>query len=432
MNSVMSRSQVSTKDQLFRLAMIAFGIGLMILASFLATGCSSMEHGKRNIEAKNAAQKRIDTLKAANEYQMGVQALTAGDLEKASKHGDRALSLNEGVTRSWVLRARIMMEKGEMQGANDSLARAEQLSPTDVETQYYMGLLAERVARREEALKRYLRASELDTDNAQYPIAAAEMMIDLGQVDEAEKFLIDRQTTFQHTAGIQQTLGHIQLLRNNYQAAADSFNQARLLAPNSNEIVEDLARALFLAGSYADAEQHLARLTKDEVFKQRRDLLHMRAKCLINLDRNAEARDLLVAMTRQEGGNADVEAWIQLGQVAYTLRDNSRVRVSFSRLIAMVPERPEGYVLKGLYMRRTGDLTGAEDQLRKAVELETDANRNSENLVVLGLILESQKKTRSAQAMFDKAAKLDPSNKIATRLASDPGAAATLAAAQDD
>lgn len=432
MNSVSARPSHNTKDRLFRLAMIAFGIGLMILASFLATGCMSMEHGKRNQEAKNAAQKRIDTLKAANEYQMAIQALTAGDLDKASKHSDRALTLNSDVPRSWVLRARIMMEKGEMQAANDALTRSEQISPTDVETQYYMGLLAERVARQEEALKHYLKASELDTDNAQYPIAAAEMMIDIGQVDQAESYLVDRQTKFQHTAGIQQTLGHIQMLRNDYKAAAENFNKARLLAPNSNEIVEDLARALFLAGNYADAEQHLSRLCKDEVFKQRRDLLHMRAKCLINLDRPTEARDLLVAMTRQEGGNADTEAWIQLGQVAYGLRDNSRVRVSFSRLIAMVPDRPEGYVLKGLYMRRTGDLPGAEEQLRKAVELETDPTRNAENLVVLGLTLEAQKKSRSAQAIFEKAAKLDPTNTVATRLATEPGIAASIAAAQDN
>ncbi len=425
--------QQSTKnlgEHIIRFSMIAGGIALMMWAATSMGGCSL--RGKSTTEAKNAAQSRIDTLKAANEYQMSVEALMAGDLDKARKHGERCITLNGNVPRSWVLRGRIMMEKGDMQAANDSLLRAEQLSPTDVETQYYLGILAERVARREEAKTRYLKAAELDPANPQYPMAAAEMMIDLGDIDQAEAFLRDRQDKFQHAAGIQQLLGQISMMRNDYSKAAISFNEARLLAPNENEIVEDLARSLYLSGEYAEAELHLSRLLKDETFKQRNDLAHMRAKCLISLDRTTEARDLLVALTREEGGNADTEAWVQLGEVAYTLRDTSRVRMAFSRLIAMAPQRPEGYVLKGLHLRRTGDLKGAEDQFRQAVELEKDPKTNSENMIMLGLVLQAQNKTRSAETIFARAAAIDPSNQIASRLAKEPGLASAIAAAKDE
>jgi tetratricopeptide (TPR) repeat protein len=419
-------------DQALRFTMVAGGIALMFWAATNMGGCHSSGRSKGIAEAKNAAQARIDTLKAANEYQMAVQALTAGDLDKAQKHGDRALTLNASVPRSWVLRGRIMMEQGNMQAAHDSLLRAEQLSPTDVEAQYYLGILAERVARREEAKERYLKAAELDGENPQYPLAAAEMMIDLGNIDEAESFLKNRQSQFQHAAGIQQLLGQIAMLRNDYKTAAIAFNEARLLAPNENEIVEDLARTLFLDGQYAEADMHLAKLLKDETFGKRRDLAHMRAKCLISLDRNTEARDLLVQLTRQEGGNSDREAWIQLGQVAYQLRDSSRVRMAFSRLIAMSPERPEGYVLKALHLRRNNDLKGSEENFRLAVDREQDPKINAENMMMLGLVMHAQNKTRSAQTIFAKAAELDPSNQMASKLAKEPALASVLANANDE
>src|SRR5690606_30123468 len=250
---------------------------------------------------------------------------------------------NGSVPKSHVLRGRILMEMGNMEGGIGSLRTAESLDPQNIDAQYFLGVAHERIGDSAEAAQRYARASELDPSRAMYAIAAAEMMIDQDQVDEAESFLVSRKQDFEYSAGVRQTLGHIALLRGDGETAVGLFTEARFMAPEDPSVMEDLARAEVATGRYAEAEYNLSQLLKKEEFASRPDLLHMRARCLVELDRPVEARDVLVKITDSEQGAKDVEAWIQLGHVSYVIKDQARLRSSASRAIALAPNRPEGY-----------------------------------------------------------------------------------------
>ncbi len=414
-------------SQVFRVAIIG---AVVVLAGWMliaAVGCANPKHGKYTEEQKSLANQRIDALKGQTEYTMALQAFLDSDLEKALKHCEKAVLLSPKAARSYVLRGRIMMEKSDLQQAEVSLAKAIETDDKNVEAYYYQGLLAERVARKDEALTHYLKACELDTQNAQYPICAAEMLIDLGRLDEAEAFLNQRQSTFQHTAGIQQTLGHICMLRGDYARAEVQFAEARLLAASETDVLEDLARAQYNLEKWGEAESCLQRLLKTPEFSDRRDLAHLRARCLTNLNRNAEARDLLVSLTKTDEGQSDTEAWITLGQVAYTIGDWSNVRQAFVRVLALAPERPEGHILKGLHQRRTSDYKGAEQSFRRAIEITPTA----ETYIMLGLVYEKLGNEKSARTCFTRAAALDPKDQVAQRLVQDPTLAAKIAGAED-
>lgn len=84
------------------------------------------------------------------------------------------------------------------------------------------------------------------------------MMIDLGRSDEAETYLTERGGSFENNAGVRQTLGHLAMMRSDSTKAVALFNEARLLAPDDNAILEDLARAQVAATQFADAESNLA------------------------------------------------------------------------------------------------------------------------------------------------------------------------------
>jgi Flp pilus assembly protein TadD len=413
-------------DRLMRIALVGIGVLMMLWATSYFGGCAS-GNGKYTTERKNAAKDRIDGLKSATEYQMGLQSFMAGNLEKAEKHTDRALTLSDDVARNWVLKGRIKLEQSDLQPASVAFQKAEQLDPTNVEAVYFQGILAERVMEREEALTFYQRAAELDKQNPQYSLAAAEVLIDLGRTSEAETYLTSRQEAFRHTAGIQQTLGHIAMLKSDYAAAERYFGEARLLAPSETDVLEDLARAQFLNSNWAEAESSFKRLLKAETTKDRHDLAFMQAKCLMNLDRNAEARDALVELSKKDSGSNDVETWIALGQAAYTLRDTARLRMSFARTIAIAPARHEGYVLKGLHLQRMGDLEGAQREFRKAVERTASA----ENYMLLGLAQHRAGNDSAAQSSFVKAREVDPTNQLAQALATNPQAASQLAGVQE-
>jgi cytochrome c-type biogenesis protein CcmH/NrfG len=89
-------------------------------------------------------------------------------------------------------------------------------------------------------------------------------------------------------------------------------------------------------------------------------------------------------------------------------------------------------VLKALHLRRNNDLKGSEENFRLAVDREQDPKINAENMMMLGLVMHAQNKTRSAQTAFAKAAELDPSNQIASKLAKEPALASVLANANDE
>lgn len=341
----------------------------VVLASACAqlAGCAS-GHGKHTGKFLEERQEKMAQMRAATEWDQAERAFFAGDLPKALHHVDQSLALNDSVPKSHVLRGRILMEMGSFDSAIDSFQQAEALQPDNVDAQYFLGLTYERTAQKAEALARYQRAAELDPANPQYAVAAAEMLIDLDRPEEAEQFLLSRSDRLEHSAGVRQTLGHIAAMRGDADRAVALFTEAQLLAPADAGIREDLARAQMAAGQFAEAEYTLSRLLAEPDTSSRRDLKFMRAQCLMAVDRPVEARSLLIELTSDAAGQADVRAWVELGKVAYELRDMNRVRLAAGRLIALAPERSEGYVLRALWQRHRGDLTSALSSLNAAVE----------------------------------------------------------------
>jgi len=388
-----------------RLLVIAGAASLMALG-----GCQG--NGKYTTKQKNAAKTRMEQMKSATEYQMAHQAFLATDLDKAMRHISYTIELNPTVVKSHVLKGRILLEKGDLEGAAAAFTQAEELDPKNVDAWYYQGILAERVDRKEEALRRYTGACERDASHPGYAIAAAEMLICMDKLDEAEAFLAERRQKFEHSAGVRQTLGHICMLRHQPDKAAVFFDEARLLAPDTQSITEDLVRAQIETSQFAQAESNLATLLRNKANADRRDLFRMRARCLTRLDRPVEAREIYLALTKDQTGAADVETWIDLGQLSYLLKDNQRLKMAAVRVVAISPERSEGYVLRALQCRLVGDFKGAQESLNKAIKID----RSAEALVLQGLIQRDQHNLAAARASFAAAAALEPTNTSATQL----------------
>lgn len=403
MKTTLSRGR--TLGVLGRLLAVAGAASLIALG-----GCRG--NGKYTTKQKNAAKMRMEQMKSATEYQMAHQAFLATDLDKALRHVTYSLELNPEVVKSHVLKGRVLLEKEDLQKASDAFAEAERLDADFVEAWYYQGVLAERVDNKEEALRRYTGASERDGSNPGYAIAAAEMLISLDRLGEAEAFLTSRRENFRHSAGVRQTLGHIAMLQGKPDKAATLFEEARLLSPDTQAIAEDLVRAQIETGQFAQAELNLATMLRNKANAERRDLARMRGRCLARLDRPVEARDVFVTLTKDERGSADVDSWVDLGQVSYLLNDGPRLKSAAARVIAIAPARPEGYVLRALHLRSTGDLKGAEENLNKALE----RGRDAQTLMLLGLVQRDAGDATAAHASFAAAAAMEPANTAATGL----------------
>jgi tetratricopeptide (TPR) repeat protein len=361
----------------------------------------------------NTAQERMSQMKSGTEWQMAQQQFLAGDLDKALKSVDSSISLNPKVAKSHTLRGRILIEKGQLEAARASLLEAEKIDPKFVEAQYYLGIIHERFSQPEEALGRYTKAIDLDKSSPQYLIAAAEMMVQLGRLDDAEKLLSQHQDDFRFNAAVRQTLGHIATMRSDPKHATELYNEAALLAPDDMGILEDLTRSQVASGQYAEAEFNLRRLLQTDDCKNRRDLKHLQARCLIAVDRPVEARSILIALTGDGEGSKDVRAWIDLGNVACILSDKARLKSSSNRVLALAPDRYEGYFLKAMNLRLEGDTKGAMSAIETAV---SKAGSNPEPLLFRGIMNHDLGQAAAAAADYTRAVELNPTNTTAKRL----------------
>ncbi|MCG3123506.1 MAG: Beta-barrel assembly-enhancing protease [Phycisphaerales bacterium] len=380
-----------------------------VAAAWALAGCG---HGNYTQEHLSAAEEKMAIMKSATEWEMARQSFLTGDFDKALKGVNRSLAISPKVAKSHVLKGRILMELSDLEGAIASFNEALVCDEKNVEATYHLGLVYERMLERDKALAQYQKASELDPQAPQYVIATAEMLIDLGRIDEARTVVESRTGAFANNAGVKQTLGHIAMLQDRKDDAVSLFNQARLLAPDDLTLIEDLTRAQVAAGKYGEAEANLSRLMAAEANAGRRDLKLMRARCLVEIDRPLEARELIIKLTQDDEGGSDVESWILLGNLSYSLKDANRTRLSAQRVIGLAPDRPEGYILRGLQQRRQGQYDAAAESFNEA----TKHDKTGNSLVLLGLAQRDMGNMSLAAASFREALNRDPSNAQAQRL----------------
>jgi len=371
----------------------------LTLCAMAAAGCAG--HGAHTSQGLAVAQERMATIKAATQWDMARQQFLTGDLDKALKSVEEALAFNPSVAKSHSLKGRILLEMGQLEQALRSFKQALAVDPSFEEAQYFLGVVYERFNEYDLALQAYRKAAELAPDDPQYAIAAAEMLIEQGKLDEAEALLLQGAGAFRHNAGVRQTLGHIALLRNQPSRAVKYFTQARLLAPDDPATLEDLAYAQMEAEQYAEAERSLAQLLQDESRKDRADLKRLRARTLVELNRPVEARSLLLELSRDPQEAADPQLWIDLASTALLIDDWRLVRQAAARAAGLAPRRYEPYMHLAAWARHRGDVETALRNIDKAIAL---APVDPAPYMLQGLILQESGRRDAAARAYAKAA----------------------------
>jgi tetratricopeptide (TPR) repeat protein len=341
---------------------------ILMLAGLSAALASCGKHGAYTQAHKDQAEARLNEIKSATDWDMARQQFEAGDLERALRTADSSIGANPKIGKTHMLRGRILLEMGRIEEALPALDESIKLDPKAPEPLYFRGVALERVGRREQALASYKGARELKPDEVQYTVAAAEMLIEMNRLDAARELLENDSTGMQYSPGVRQTLGHIAMIQGDVSRAVEHFSEAVVLGADSPPLLEDLARAQIAAGRFSDAETTLTRLRANPDQAERRDLLHLQARCLLELGRPVDARQILQQLIGDEKHANDVDAWVRLGDVALILGDDHQLRSVANRLISIAPDRFEGYMSLAMWQKRTGDLPGALRSADRAVE----------------------------------------------------------------
>jgi len=382
-----------------------------ILALGALQGCSG--HGKYTSEGLSLAEERMSLMKSATEWDLARQAFLGGDLDKALSKVDASISINDTVVKSHVLRGRILLEMGDLSNSIDALETARELDETDPDPHYYLGVVYERLTKSERALEHFSKAFELDDSSPEYAVAAAEMMIDLGRTSEASSYLGAIPGAENH-AGIRQTLGQIALIEQDPARAEKHLRDARLLAPEDTQILEQLIHAQMLNAHYRDAQRLISEMLEDPEHASRRDLRILHARALMGTGDALRARSIFQSLVATERGDSDLESWVGLGRASLAVRDTRTARRAASRVIALAPWSEGGYVLWAMIHRREGDLPRSLDAIDDAIGRDGgDPELHAFRAVVLGELGRREDALLSAH----HAAALDPSDATIAALA---------------
>jgi len=376
-------------------------------------GCSGQ--GNYTRQGVSSAKQRMSFLKSATEWELARQAFLAGDLEKALNKVNVSLSINDTVVKSNVLKGRIEIEMGDLGSALESLQTASTLDPEEPDAQYYLGVVYERLNRPVDAYHHFELACEFDNYNPSYAVAAAEMLIDLNRVPEAKAYLTSLPMA-QNNAGIRQSLGHIALIQHEIDTAVKFFNEARLLAPDDEGIMEDLIHAQMVAGEFGNAESNIAILLKRPDNVDRRDLKILHAKTLMNTGRPVEARSIYQELLSTSEGKSDVNSWIGLANASFIINDLRTVRKAATRVVSLSPQSHEGYLLYAMYHRQTGDFGSSLNAINKAA---THNPMDAGIYAYRAMIFQDLNRHSDAIASLAHAVELDPSNARYTSMLSE-------------
>ncbi|MHC4429067.1 MAG: tetratricopeptide repeat protein [Planctomycetota bacterium] len=348
------------------LSLLALTALTALIALAALTACEG--HGKYTSEFLEEAKGDMSRLHGATQYDLAVQQFNSGDLERALSTINSSIALSGQTAPAELLRGRILLELGRSDDALASLKQGVAIDPAVPEFHYYRAIAFERIGRLEEALEDYRAAAALAPNEAQYILAAAEVLIDLDRLDDARTLLAKQTGDFESNAGVRQALGHVAMLQGDHREAIHFFAEAAMLGPGDPVLREDLCHAQITAGRFTEAEATLRRLCGEEGYEDRRDLSHLHAACLIELDRPVEARSILYRLIRSSDGADDIEGRIKLVDVALMLRDDGLLQTVAKRLMAAAPDRHEGYLAMAMWQRQNGDLEGALRSVERAID----------------------------------------------------------------
>ncbi len=376
---------------------------------FLLTGCDGPT--KKGIEARNEANDRYSENVSALVAQSAKQDFSVGSLKQALINIEGAIQRQPDNPDHHVMRARILIEMNQLSNAHDSLNYAITLDSDHADAHYYIGLVFQRWSNDKQAIVHYETAYQLDEDSMDYALATIETLMTLQQYDAAADHIAEGMDRFQHVAAFRRTSGHLSLILGDPETAAESFYQAVLLAPEENDIVIDLAYALFESGQYTKSQFYLERLVDDTALKDRRDLRQMIARCQAESDHLVEARQSYMTLLDQDP--SDYACWHELGCVSLKLGDLRRAHNVASKMITMWPQNMEGYVVRGLAYQTDDDIAKAIIAFQQAAKY---ANDDPDPYVLLGLVLEMAGQYEDAKAAYQSAMRISPNSEYAYQL----------------
>lgn len=342
----------------------AFGVLAAVLAS--ASACSSTS--KRGVEARKAAHERVGRVNTGIALEQGERALRSGEFPEALKAANGVLKAFPNDPDALMLRGRTLQEMYRAEDAAADFRAALAVDPARADAWYYLGVIHERFGRLAEAHDAYGSARCLEPRNLQYAMASVEVVVAQGDLDAALLELDEASTQFEFSHQLMHLRAEVLELAGDPASAYDWLVRAESIAP-PGAYERDLILSSFASRHYGACLQRLDRLAESGDLEDG-ELLRLRARCLMVLDRPVEARDLMAGLV-EHGGMTTPADYLVLGEAAWLAGDWGRVGEAGRRLQDLREYPAEAALFLGGAAAARGDRGEAERNLRQTLEIDS-------------------------------------------------------------
>jgi Flp pilus assembly protein TadD len=137
----------------------------------------------------------------------------------------------------------------------------------------------------------------------------------------------------------------------------------------------------------------------------------LEARGLAMMGRGSEAREVYLQLARDRAGDASV--WSELGTLSWELGDYRSLAQASTQLMAIAPERYEGYLFRAVNERHKGNTAEAVRLFREACNR---AGGVTLPYLMLGQALEQSGDAGGAKVAYNEALQADPDSPEAKAL----------------
>lgn len=386
---------------------IAAAAAAAVLALAVSAGCQSETKQTNKEQATkrwNAARASVLTSLARDQYQ-------GGNFEKCRATISEGLKLTPESAPLRVLSAKVHVEQGQLEAAENELKLARQHAPADGEAFYLSGVIYQRWQKPEAAFEFYKGASERSPAEISYLLAQAEMLVAMDRRGEALALLTEKVNYFEHSGVIRDAVGQLLMQSGRHGDAVAMFRQACILAEDDQGVRERLGLALYHNKNYRECADVLGKLVADEAYQTRADLFTVLGESQLQLGKSRDARYSFETASTLDPYSAPI--WRGLGRAALEQGDLKRAELSLTRSVKLDPAPAETHLLIGYTRLRQNRLPEALTSFQTAHA--TD-RRDTVSLCMIGYAYAKMGRQAEALQYYGKALSIRPGDDLATQL----------------
>jgi tetratricopeptide (TPR) repeat protein len=384
-------------------------MSLCTVCALMVGGCESTQSNHE--QWKKQADNRWHRMRSSLLLDMANQQFESGDLERAKRSVQEGLSIDRDNSDLLLLGGRIALERGQLERGLRLFEKAIENGEDNPRPYYYKGVVLQRWQQFQRAHDHYKRAYEMKPDEVAYLIAQSEMLVQLGQQQQAIKLLEGKQTYFDQNSTLRTALGHLYNMQQRYDKAAVMFKEASLLNPDNARLKQELALAQLASGQAEASIQTFETLFARAAKTPRADLRRALASAYVQTGRSKKARQTYLELVRSEEGK--VNDWIRLAELAWQAGDAGGTLDAAHRAMSEAPNNPRGYMLAGMVFNRRGKLDEALQMFDRAAKVAPD---DAKPLILRGLSLQRAGRGSAAVHAYEKALQRQPDHDRAKRL----------------